>query len=132
MAITAWGEACDYWNLRVNRQFANHCVLTDEPLLIAPTMTAFVSMRYFRNDKGETFAERGIGRVRLRGWKRTGLRFVAIVGMVNCGFLVYQVPAVVIGMYSSPWPDDIVTRSYFNPGLCDRGPNTPAPDRPYP
>ena len=92
-----------------------------EPLLIAPTMTAFVSMRYFRNDRGETFAERGIDKVALQGWRRTGLRFVAIVGMVTSGFLVYQVPAIAIGMYSSPWPEDIVTRSYFNPGLCGPG-----------
>src|SRR5438309_6507979 len=45
--------------------------------------TACAFLRYFRSDRGETLAERGVDDIRLSGKFRTGLRFLALTGFVN-------------------------------------------------
>jgi hypothetical protein len=93
-------------------------------LVLAPALyTAWAACRHFRNDKGQTFAERGIDRVGVAGTKKTGLRFLALVGICNLIFVLYMIPVAIAGLYASPWPEDITTRSYFMDGIC--GPGTP-------
>jgi hypothetical protein len=94
-----------------------------EALMAGAWWTAFACARYFKDDKGQTLAERGIDRVRLKGGKRTGLRLLAFVGIMNSAFLVYNIPAAYMGLYAGPWPKDITSRSYLTDGACGPGTN---------
>lgn len=103
-----------------------------EPLIASMWWTAFASIRYFKNDRGQTLMERGIEHIRGGERKRTGLRMLACVGIVNVAFLAYNIPAAFLGLYADEWPEDIVKRAYFTTGYC--GPTTafacPGPDVP--
>lgn len=106
-----------------------------ELLLMAFLWTVWASLRFFRDDQGHTWAERGIDQVGASGWKRTGLRYLALVGACNAAIIVlYQLPSALIGLYISDWPEDIAKRSYFTNGVC--GPDTnyacPGPGVPIP
>jgi hypothetical protein len=62
------------------------------------------------------------------------VRFLALVGACNVIFLVcYSLPNALLGLYASPWPKDVIDRSYFS-YLC--GPGTdyacPGPGIPIP
>jgi len=86
--------------------------------------TACACLRYFRSDRGETVAERGIDDVRVSGKSRTGLRFLALSGFLNLAFLlIYSLPMAITGLYADEYPKDVTSRSYFLNGLC--GPGTP-------
>ena len=92
-----------------------------ESVIWGSTLTALACLRYFRNDRGETFAERGIDRVGVSGWKKTAVRALALAGACNLLWLVtYSLPAAVAGIYSDEWPKDITSRSYFT-YLCGEG-----------
>lgn len=93
-----------------------------EGVMISAVLTGFACIRYFKNDKGETMGERGLDQLRISGAKRTWVRFLALTGIVNVAFAVlYCVPAAWLGMYASPWPQDIQKRSYLTNKLCGPG-----------
>jgi hypothetical protein len=94
-----------------------------EVFLWSAGSTAFACLRFFRNDKGQTMAERGVDLVRCSPRRRTGLRLLALIGACNVIYLGYYIPLAVYGIYSDPWPQDVLERSYFTNGLC--GPGTP-------
>lgn len=97
-----------------------------EWLSFVSVMTAWCALRYFRNDRGETVAERGIEALPVGPRTRTGMRFLALVGVCNLAFLVfYSVPLAVLGAHSGKWIDDVTERSYFLDGCA--GPSTPYP-----
>lgn len=104
-----------------------------EAVFFPACCTAWACLRYFRNDKGETLAERGIDDLRLTGRRKTVVRFLALAGLCNAIFLgVYNVPMQFFGLRADSWPEDITKRSYLTNGLC--GPGTPyacpGPDTP--
>lgn len=98
--------------------------------------TAMAAIRYFRNDKGETIAERGASELRVGGPRHTCVRYLALVGVgFTTYFVLYTIPQA--GFFSShqdEWPADIQKRSYFTNHLC--GPGTtmacPGPSVPIP
>jgi Spirocyclase AveC-like len=93
-----------------------------EAVLWGAAWTAWGCLRYFRNDRGETFAERGIERLRLTGARATGIRFLAVFGAISVIFLcVYNIPAQYMGPRAVPFPKDVQERSYFLNGLCGEG-----------
>lgn len=94
-----------------------------EGFLWGGACTAFACLRYFRDDKGQTIAERGIDEVRATSRQRVGLRFLALFGILNVLLIgVYNVPYQLVGMHADSWPADIVNRSYLTDQLC--GPET--------
>jgi hypothetical protein len=104
-------------------------------VLTSGLFTAWASIRYFRNDKGQTIAERGIERVQAGPRAHTGLRLLALIGVCNAVFaVVYIVPSQFFALHAGAWPKDIVDRSYLTDGLC--GPGTtyacPGSDVPIP
>jgi hypothetical protein len=106
-----------------------------ELVLMATLWTTWTCLRSFRDDQGHTIAERGINDASPTGWKRTGLRYLALVGACNAAIVgLYQLPSALLGLYISDWPEDIVKRSYFTNGVC--GPSTdyacPGPGVPIP
>ena len=107
-----------------------------EAFLWGGCWTALACIRYFRNDRGETIAERGIERVTASPRHKACLRFLAIAGIFNViALCTYYLPiGLISGLYGDTWPDDIVNRSYFTNQLC--GPGTeyacPQTDNPIP
>jgi Spirocyclase AveC-like len=91
-------------------------------------------LRYFRNDRGETIAERGIDKLRVGRGTKTLVKFLALVGATQAIMLVlYNLPvAGWVAPHQNAWPKSIQERSYFTSYVCgagtDRlcpGPNTP-------
>ena len=87
------------------------------------------ALRYYKNDQGETFVERGISKLNV-GVKRKGLlRLLALIAATQLIYLVvYQIP---VGGYvaANPgvWPKDVQDRSYLNDHLCGTGTNRLCP-----
>ena len=82
----------------------------------------FCSLRYFTDDRGRTFVERGLEQVKGGRAKRESARFLAIFGAVSMFFFVfYNIPAQWFAMQAGPWPEDIQKRSYFTMGVCGEG-----------
>lgn len=83
--------------------------------------TAMTAIRYFKDDRGRTLAERGIDEVRATPRQKTGLRLLALVGLVNAMFMVFNIALMNVAARAGAWPDDVVERSYLTNGLCGPG-----------
>lgn len=92
-----------------------------ETLVWTACWTAMACVRYFKNDKGETLVERGLGRLKATGKKRTFIRFLALAGAMNLFTFGYEATMAFISLNGDPWPQDIVKRSYFTNNLCGPG-----------
>jgi hypothetical protein len=112
-----------------------------ESLFLGVALTAFAALRYFKDDKGYTLVERGVDQVRATPRQKNGLRFLAVLAVVQLSFLAfYNLPSTFMGARSASWPRDLQKRSYFTDYICgagtDRacpGPNVPlgGPRAPY-
>ena len=90
--------------------------------LASALWTGFGALRFFRNDKGETVAERGLSEMSLSGGRKNLVRFLAMFGAANAVMLMYVLPATIfIGSHASEWPNDLQQRSYFLDGVCGGG-----------
>jgi hypothetical protein len=93
-----------------------------EAVLFPATVTVWTCLRHFRNDRGQTVAERGSDELPRKARQKTVLRFLALVGITNALYLAfYNIPHSFFALHSSPWPEDITSRSYFTNGLCGPG-----------
>ena len=106
-----------------------------EGFMLGGSLTAFTCLRYFRNDRGFTFAERGLDRVLVSDRMKTTIRFLALLGFVNVTyFTTYFLPNQFFGLHSESWPQDLKNKSYLMNGIC--GPGTeyacPSPAIPIP
>jgi len=96
----------------------------NEMLTIAVTFTGIASLRFFTDDRGRTFAERGVDSLAVSVRRKNVLRIVAVAGAVHLVLLLgYNVPNAIMGANSTAWPHDLVKRSYLTDGIC--GPGTP-------
>jgi hypothetical protein len=92
-----------------------------ETILFCGCCSALASLRFFRNDKGETIAERGVGDLKIRPKAKRAARLLAVVGAVNLTYLVsYGIPLQWFATHSSAWPQDVLDRSYFTT-VCGPG-----------
>lgn len=99
-----------------------------EWFLFAGVWTSWACLRFFRDDRGRTWPERGIDAVRLSPSRTSGLRFLALAGAANALFLVaYSIPNALFGLAADPWPDDVLNRSYFS-YLCQEEGEYPCPE----
>ncbi|HEY7053648.1 MAG TPA: spirocyclase AveC family protein [Mycobacterium sp.] len=86
-------------------------------------------LRYFTDDRGRTFVERGLDRVRGGMVKQQLTRFLAIFAACSAlFFVVYNLPSQWFAMHAERWPDDILKRSYFLMGICGDGTDRLCPD----
>lgn len=100
-----------------------------EGLMWGGVQAALCCLRYFTDDRGRTFVERGLDHVRGGFARQQFTRFLAIFAAVSaCFFFFYNVPAQWIGMHADPWPEDHQKRSYFTGGICGDGTDTPCPN----
>ena len=104
-----------------------------EAIMWPATYTVWAALRFFKDDKGRTIAERGVDDLKVSERGRTVVRWLALTGVCNLIFMLfYSIPASVSGLHADPWPKDITKRSYLTDGLC--GPHTtyacPGPGNP--
>jgi hypothetical protein len=104
-----------------------------EMVLFPVFLTACACLLYYRNDRGQTVAEVGIDQVRCTGRKKTGLRFLALAGLLNGIYLVgYNLPLVAFSLQSHAWPEDIIKRSNLTNMLCGPGTSYACPGQAIP
>lgn len=93
-----------------------------EIVIWGSTWTGLACLRYFKNDKGQTLAERGIERVAGSPAQKSGLKLLALIGITNTLlFACYSIPIQFFALHADPWPQDFVNRSYMLDGLCGPG-----------
>jgi hypothetical protein len=103
-----------------------------EIVLFGAAWTAFACVRFFKNDRGETIAERGAAELRVK--RMAPVRFLALIGIFNLIFLAYNVTVAVAGMYADNYPKDILNRPYLTDNVCGAYTNQacPGPQIPVP
>jgi hypothetical protein len=96
-----------------------HAFPVNEIITVSATFTAVACLRYFRDDRGLTFVERGSEQLRMTDGKQMVVRALAVLAGVHVAlFLTYNVPNYWIGTHSKEWQQDLLDRSYFTDGLC--------------
>ncbi len=100
-----------------------------EGLMWGGVQAGLCALRYFTDDRGRTFVERGLERVQGGFAMQQLTRFLAIFAACSMFFFVfYNIPAQWFAMHQDPWPADIVKRSYFLMGICGDGTDRLCPD----
>jgi hypothetical protein len=93
-----------------------------EALMFGSTLAAWACLRYFKDDKGQTLAERGLEHLKVGARQKVAYRFFAIFAAMSALFFVtYNLPAMFWGMHAEEWPEDIQKRSYFTNYICGDG-----------
>ena len=102
---------------------AYHKFPLHEAVFAGAAITGVAALRYFKNDRGETFVERGVNEMKTSTPKKTAMRFLALFGACQLIIvLTYNIPyAGYIGNHSATWPEDTQSRSYFMSGICGEG-----------
>jgi hypothetical protein len=101
--------------------FANsyHPYPLEEMFTIASVFTAISSLRYFTNDKGQMFIERGVDKIKGTNARRNFLRALAGIGAMQlimfCG---YNVTNGIMAANVHAWPKAVQERSYFTNFIC--------------
>ena len=82
---------------------------------------SMTALHYFRDDKGQTLAERGIDKLRISDTGKQWLRTFAVYGFCHLLFLMlYTVPMQWFSLHSDPFPQ---YPSYLVNGMCTYGVN---------
>jgi hypothetical protein len=91
--------------------------------------TTWGAMRYFRDDRGRSFAERGIDQMQVSDGAKGWLRFFAVSGAITgIFFAFYHVPNALIALRGDAWPQDVQKRSYFVTQMCGAHSDVACPD----
>lgn len=100
-----------------------------EMVFAGAAFAGWASLRHFKNDKGETLAERGLSEIGVSLSARTALRFLALLGAMSTVFLlVFALPDILfVAPQSSRWPASVQRLSYLNDGICGTGTNRTCP-----
>jgi hypothetical protein len=81
---------------------------------------AIAALHFFRDDKGQTFAERGIEKIRYGDGAKQWIRFLAVYGFVHGAFFaLYTLPNQIISVNTDPFPEGYP--SYMHNGMCVYG-----------
>lgn len=83
---------------------------------------SIAAISFFRDDRGHTFAERGIDSLRYSERSKSCLRTLAIYGYMHTAFFVlYFIPCQFITLNADPFPQGYP--SYMSNGMCTYGIN---------
>ena len=91
--------------------------------------TTWGALRYFKDDRGRSVAERGIDQMRVSNRAKGWLRFFAVSGAITgIFFAFYHIPNAMIALRGDAWPQDVQKRSYFVTEMCGSHSNVACPD----
>ena len=89
--------------------------------------TIYASMYYYRDDRGLTWAERGINHLNIGKSMKKFVRFLALAGAFNLIFLFSaNIPVAIGGLNADPMPEGYP--SYLTNGICGPGSEYECPD----
>ena len=95
-----------------------------ETLSWAGTYTALASVHFFRNDRGETWADRNFDHLTIAAPLRKFSRWLAIVGICQIAILfTYNIPYMFWALHGGKFTVTEVSHPWLTAGLC--GPSTP-------
>lgn len=87
-------------------------------------------LRYYRNDKGESWAERGVSSFSISERAKSAMRFFALLGFCNISyFIVYFMPYNWMAMQADTFP---AYKSYMRYEICGEGTPYACPSREVP
>jgi hypothetical protein len=92
-----------------------------EALALGAVFTGLACLRFFRDDRGQSIAERGAPQTRGGARRRAALRVLALIGVFNAIALGYAFVVPYMTIHTSGWAEDVQSRSYFMHGLCGPG-----------
>jgi Spirocyclase AveC-like len=88
-------------------------------ILFGTTMAVPAILRYFLDDRGYSYVERGIDRLSVRGHRRSAVRALAVTGAVHVAFILgYVVPMQFFTAHDSHFPKQ---PSYMRDFQCGPG-----------
>jgi len=116
MPLGIWEYPGGYLNLFAGTY---HQFQLNEMVTCGTLFTVVACVRFFRNDRGETIAERGLDKIKASPRGKDLLRVLAMVGVLNLAmFTCYNLPNSWMSTHVAPWPKDLMSRSYLNDGIC--------------
>lgn len=97
-----------------------------ETLLIGLIYIGGSALLYFRNDRGQTLAERGVDSMTVGPGCKTALQLLATIGfMVAVFWGAFNIPIQWFAAHGGPFPKDVP--SYFISEVCGPGTGYPCP-----
>jgi hypothetical protein len=105
-----------------------HQFTVNEWLPVTCTLTTVACIRYFRDDRGRTIADRGLDDLKTSPGRRLGYQILAITGVVHVVMATcYVLPNIFFGLHTQAWPADVQQRSYFTDYICGEGTDRACP-----
>ena len=103
--------------------------LIPDPIFWSLVFTAMAALRFYRDDAGRSFVDRGLERTRLTGRARTLVSTLAVVGFANIAMGLHTIPSVWASFYLH---NTVEVPSYMRAGVCGKGTSyhCPGPDVP--
>lgn len=93
-----------------------------EALTFGGAISLVAILRFFVDDKGQTFVEKGKEKLKVSVTAKQWLKFLALFGFVHFTFiLIFVVPNQWLGTHGDPYPEGYP--SYMLNGLCAYGDN---------
>jgi hypothetical protein len=93
-------------------------LLLDPFLWGGPVVTAVTALRYYRDDRGQSWVERGLDAASgLAPRARTAVSTLAVVGFATMGMVIYAIGCTVVAQAHSVAPPNMP--SYMRAGLCE-------------
>ena len=90
-----------------------------EPFIIALFVSGTTALRWFRDDRGRSIAERGEETLRIPARARTAVRFLAVTGFIHVWFIgAYFVPYNFFALKADTFPP---MPSFLRAGICGQG-----------
>ncbi len=99
-------------------------------VLMSAHYTMLGMLRLYRNDRGESWAERGISELHIGNSGKTLIRYLALVGFCNMSyFFIYMMPYNWMALQSDTMPK---FPSYMRVDICGKGTPYACPSREVP
>lgn len=98
-----------------------------EAAIFGIVYAGFTCLRYFKDDKGQTFVEKGVEKLRLSPGRKQLVSFLAIAGFLQPFFLIgYYLPYNAFVIHADTFP---AYPSYLRTGICGEGTKYACPSK---